>query len=132
MTSLHWLALTALVTALFSLPYVLGRIAAIGLKGAMANPTEALQAAEPAWARRGKAAHYNAVENLAVFATLVLVAQAEGVAESPIVVFASALYFFSRLAHFIVYTLGIPVLRTLSWAGGFAATLIVAWVIFAG
>jgi uncharacterized MAPEG superfamily protein len=132
MTALQWLAATALLTALLPLPYVLGRIAAVGLSGAMANPSPALEAAEPAWARRGKAAHYNAVENLVVFATLVLIAQAMGVAARPIVVYAAALYFFARLAHYAVYALGIPGLRTLTWAAGFIATLIVAWVIFAG
>jgi len=132
MTALQWLAATALLTALLTLPYVLGRIAAVGLTGAMANPTPELEAAEPAWARRGKAAHYNAVENLVVFATLVLIAQAMGVATRPIVVYAAALYFFARLAHYLVYALGIPGLRTLTWAAGFVATLMAAWAIFAG
>jgi uncharacterized MAPEG superfamily protein len=130
MTALHWLAATALLTALLALPYVLGRIASVGLMGAMANPSSELETAEPPWVRRGQAAHYNAVENLTAFATLVLVAQAMGIATNSIVVFASALYFFSRLAHYLVYSLGIPVLRTLSWAGGFVATLMVAWAIF--
>ena len=40
---------------------------------------------------------------------------------TPITGFACALYFWSRLAHVIVYTLGIPVLRTLAFAGRFAA-----------
>ena len=132
MTALQWLAATALLTALLPLPYVLGRIGAIGLKGAMANPTPELAAAEPDWARRGKAAHYNAVENLVVFATLVLVAQAMGVAAHPIVVLAAALYFFARLAHYVIYALGIPGLRTLTWTAGFVATLMVAWAIFVG
>jgi len=130
MTALHWLAATALLTALLPLTYVLGRTGAVGLKGAIANPTPKLAAEEPEWARRGKAAHYNAVENLVAFATLVLIAQALGIAARPIVVFAAALYFFARLAHFVVYTLGVPGLRTLTWATGFVATLIVAWAIF--
>ncbi|ARN83074.1 MAPEG family protein [Methylocystis bryophila] len=132
MTALQWLAATALLTALLTLPYVLGRIGAVGLMGAMANPTPELEAGEPSWVRRGKAAHYNAVENLVVFATLVLVAQASGVAGRPIVVYAAAIYFFARLAHYLVYALGIPGLRTLTWAAGFVATLMVAWAIFAG
>jgi uncharacterized MAPEG superfamily protein len=132
MTALQWLALTALMTGIMSLPYVTGRIGAIGVGGAMANPTEELVAKQPLWVRRGKAAHYNAVENLVVFATLVLIAQDMNIAARPNVVFASALYFFARLAHYIVYSLGIPGLRTAAWAGGFAATLIVAWAIFAG
>src|SRR5208283_5724762 len=112
MTALQWLAVTALLTALLPLPYVLGRIGAIGFKGAMANPTPELAAAEPLWVRRGKAAHYNAVENLVVFATLVLIAQHMNLAGNPTVTLAAAIYFFARLAHYIVYCLGIPGLRT--------------------
>ena len=129
MTALQWLALTALMTALMSLPYVLGRIAAIGLGGAMANPNAELEMKQPLWVRRGKAAHYNAVENFVAFAVLVLIAQQMSLG-SPLVTLAAALFFFARLAHYIVYSLGIPGLRTATWAVGFVATLIVAWVIF--
>ena len=37
---------------------------------------------------------------------------------------ASAIYFFSRLAHFLVYSAGIPVLRTLAFFGGWGATAV--------
>ena len=50
----------------------------------------------------------------------------------PAVTLAAALYFFARLAHYIVYCLGIPGLRTAAWGVGFAATLMVAWAIFRG
>jgi fatty acid desaturase len=59
------------------------------------------------------AAHTNAVENLIVFAPLVLAARALSIATA-VTAFACALYFWSRLAHVVVFTLGIPVLRTLS------------------
>jgi len=120
------------MTGIMALPYVVGRIGAIGLGGAMANPSEELAAKEPLWVRRGKAAHYNAVENLVVFATLVLIAQHMNLAGNPTVTLAAALYFFARLAHYIVYCLGIPGLRTAAWSVGFAATLMVAWAIFKG
>jgi uncharacterized MAPEG superfamily protein len=132
MTALQWLALTALMTGIMALPYVVGRIGAIGLGGALANPSEELEAKEPLWVRRGKAAHYNAVENLVVFATLVLVAQHMNLAGNPTVTLAAAIYFFARLVHYIVYCLGIPGLRTAAWGVGFAATLMVAWAIFKG
>ncbi len=132
MTALQWLVLTALMTGLMSLPYVTGRIGAIGVGGAMANPSPELEAGQPQWVKRGRVAHYNAVENLVVFAILVLIAQDMNLAARPSVVFASALYFFARLVHYVVYSLGVPGLRTLAWTGGFLATLIVAWVIFIG
>src|SRR5262249_61120817 len=64
------------------------------------------------------AAHVNAVENLIIFAPLVLTARALSITTA-VTGFACALYFWSRLVHVGVYTLGIPVLRTLSFAGGF-------------
>ena len=45
-------------------------------------------------------------------------------------VFAAALYFWSRLAHVVVYTLGIPVLRTLSFTAGFVAEVLLVLAIF--
>ena len=93
-----------------------------GLLGAMANPSAA---DKPQWRGRSSttAVHTNAVENSDFFAPLVLAAQALSIA-SPATAFACALYFWSRLAHVAVYTLGIPGLRTLSFAGGFVAQAI--------
>jgi uncharacterized MAPEG superfamily protein len=39
-------------------------------------------------------------------------------------------YFWARLAHVIIYTLGIPVLRTLSFTVGFLAQAVLALAIF--
>ncbi|MEO7547311.1 MAG: MAPEG family protein [Ramlibacter sp.] len=118
---LYWLALTLGLTALLSLPYVLNRIAVIGLMGAMANPAPG---AKPmaAWAARAQAAHANAVENLVMFAPAALAVVASGKANG-MTATACAVYFFARLVHYVVYTAGIPVARTLSWATGWAATL---------
>lgn len=130
MTSLEWLAATALMTALFWVPYVLERMLALGVIGTIkpVEPEDELKQA--LWARRAKRAHYNAVENLVVFATLVLVAQAMGRANLPEVLMAAQLYFWARLLHFPAMTIGLPVVRTLSYLGGFAAQIIVAVEIF--
>ena len=73
--------------------------------------------------------HANAVENLVIFAPLVLIAQALTIS-SPITIFACALYFWSRAAHLVVYTLGIAGLRTLAFTGGFIAQAILALALF--
>ena len=75
------------------------------------------------------AAHVNAVENLVIFASLVLTARALSITTT-VTAFACALYFWSRLVHVVVYTLGIPVLRTLSFAGGFVAQVVLVLAIF--
>jgi uncharacterized MAPEG superfamily protein len=125
---LFWLVLTVAMTGLMWLPYILDRIMVRGLMGAMANPSPSDKAQSP-WARRLMAAHTNAVENLIVFAPLVLTTRALGIATA-VTAFACALYFWSRLAHVVVYTLGIPVLRTLSFTGGFVTQALLVLAIF--
>ena len=121
---LYWLVLTALMTSLFWMPYILNRIALRGLMGGMANPSPN-DKPQADWANRAQAAHKNAVENLVIFAPLVLATHALGVGTS-LTATMCMVYFVARLAHFIVYTAGIPVARTLTFAAGFAAQLILA------
>lgn len=118
---LYWLTLTALMTALFWIPYVLNRISVRGLKKAMANPSPDDEPHSP-WAARALAAHSNAVENLVVFAALVLVANAAGVSNA-ITQDAVVVYFVARLGHFLVYLLGIPGMRTLTFAVSWASIM---------
>jgi uncharacterized MAPEG superfamily protein len=125
---LFWLMLTVAMTGLFWVPYILDRIMVRGLMGAMANPSPKDRPQSP-WAHRLMAAHINAVENLVIFAPLVLTARALGIATG-VTAFACALYFWSRLAHVVIYTLGIPVLRTLSFAAGFVAEVLLVVAIF--
>jgi uncharacterized MAPEG superfamily protein len=124
---LYWLVLTVAMTGLLWAPYILDRCAVRGLMGAMADPSPG-DKPQSAWAQRMMAAHANAVENLVVFAPLVLVTQALNV-HSAATAFACALYFWCRLAHVAVYTAGIPVLRTLAFAGGWIAQVILVLTI---
>jgi uncharacterized MAPEG superfamily protein len=73
-------------------------------------------------------AHANAIENLAVFATLVLVANAMGITGG-VVATASMVYFWARLVHVLAYTFAIPWVRTLAFTVGFLAQVAVAWQI---
>jgi len=95
-----------------------------GLMGALGNagPDSARHAE---WAERAMAAHRNAVENLVIFAPLVLVANIAGVS-STLTAGAAAVYFFARLAHFVIQTAGIPVLRTLVFTAGWICQMIFA------
>lgn len=132
MTTLQWLAATALMTALFWVPYILERMVSLGIVGAL-RPVDPEQILKQAlWAQRARRAHYNGVENLVVFATLVLVAQAIGLANDAQVLLAAQVYFWARLVHFPALTFGIAGVRTLAFLAGFAAQIIVALKIFAG
>ena len=124
----YWLVLTVAMTGLMWVPYILDRFATRGLMGTFANPSPELPP-QSDWAVRLKAAHYNAVENLAVFAPLVLVLNVVGVSTGATVA-ACAVYFWARLVHVVVYTLGIPVVRTLAFLVGWAAQVALFLAIF--
>jgi uncharacterized MAPEG superfamily protein len=119
---LYWLALTLGAAALFSLPYVLNRVFVRGIFGTIANPSPT-EKPQPAWAQRAQRAHANATENLAVFAPAVLAVHAIGRFDA-MTAAACMVYFYARLVHYVVYTLGIPGARTLAWFGGWGATLV--------
>jgi uncharacterized MAPEG superfamily protein len=125
---LLWLTLTVILTGLMWVPYILDRIIVRGLMGAMANPARNDRPQSP-WAQRLYFAHTNAVENLIIFAPLVLILDAQGYSTEGTVI-ACAVYFWARLAHVIVYTMGVPVLRTLAFAVGFAAQASLALAVF--
>jgi uncharacterized MAPEG superfamily protein len=127
---LLWLTWTTILTGVLWIPYILDRITVRGLAGAMANPTPKDEP-QSIWAQRLMNAHRNAVENLVVFATLVLTLRALNISTGATVA-ACAVFFYARLAHAVVYTLGIPVLRTLAFAVGFAAQAVLAIAILRG
>ena len=123
---LWYLALTALMTCLLWLPYVVNRSAVLGLREVMGYPNDPKPMAP--WAERGKKAHYNAVENLAVFAALVLAGSQANKLDSATAM-SAMVYFWARLVHYVVYVAGIPYLRTLSFTVGWLACLCIAWQI---
>mgnify|MGYP003666605313 CR=1 FL=1 len=123
---LMYLTWVATLTAVLWIPYILNTIMVRGLGGAVGYPDNPQPLA--AWATRMKAAHYNAVENLVVFAALVLVANAAGISNETTVL-ACTVYFWARVAHYLIYGFGIPWLRTLSFAVGFLCQIALAWQI---
>jgi uncharacterized MAPEG superfamily protein len=125
---LMWLTLTVILTGLMWVPYTLDRVKVRGLMGSMANPSRN-DKAQSAWAMRLYFAHTNAVENLMIFAPLVLILDSLGHATESTAI-ACAVYFWARLAHAIVYTLGIKIIRTLAFSVAFAAQVALVLAIF--
>ncbi|HEX7928996.1 MAG TPA: MAPEG family protein [bacterium] len=121
---MKWLAYTITFTALLWAPYVLNRLAVRGLTGVFANPLATDTPLSP-WAQRAKQAHANAVENLVLFAPAILAVHVLNLGNGLTNV-AGGLYFFARVAHFAVYTAGIPVARTLIWTAGWVGIMILA------
>jgi len=125
---LFWLALTVILTGLLWVPYIINRSQVRGLTGAMANPSRNDKPHAP-WATRLMFAHDNAVENLVIFAPLVLILNAADYS-TQWTALACAVFFWSRVVHVIVYTLGLPVFRTLAFTVGFLAQAVLALAIF--
>ena len=120
-TELYWLTLTALMTALFWVPYVLNRMVVGGLGQTLAGASPE-SGSHSLWAQRSIKAHYNAVENLAIFAPIVLIAHVLSISTATTKA-AVVVYFFARLLHFVVYSAGIPAARTLSFTVGWLAQI---------
>ena len=125
---LFWLTLTAAMTGLFWIPYILDRAQVRGLMGALDNP-KPTDLPQSEWAQRQMRAHENAVENLAIFVALVLTAHVLGISNG-VTRGACMVYFWARLAHYVVYTMGIPVARTLAFTVGFLAQAALVLAIF--
>lgn len=114
---LYWLTVTAAMTSLFWLPYIFNRMYERGILKALWDPQGDTRA-DAAWADRMMRAHKNAIENLCVFAPLVLAVTLTG-AGTALTAGAAMIYFFARLGHFVVFALGLPVIRVLCFVTGF-------------
>jgi uncharacterized MAPEG superfamily protein len=81
-TELFYLALVTVLTGLLWIPYIIDRAMVRGLMDAVGYPENPKP--QSPWAQRLQKAHYNAVENLVVFAALVLAAHAAGISGNAI------------------------------------------------
>ena len=121
---LYWLVLTTVMSGLFWIPYILQRILENGALPALLDP-QGLTHMHAAWAQRMMRAHQNAVENLAIFAPLVLVLHVTG-ANTALTATACMVYLVARAAHFVIYTFAIPLFRTVVFLVGFGAQVVLA------
>src|ERR1700704_994210 len=118
-TDLKYLALTAILTASLWIPYVVAQVSTNGpLKPQ--NYLDPTQRPLPLWGKRADRAYINAVETFAPFAALVIVAHLAGKSNAMTAFWAMS-YFWLRLAHAVVYLLGIPYVRTLVFTLGFVS-----------
>jgi len=123
-TELFWLTLTLLMTAIFWVPYILNRMLEQGILSALWDPLGVTDTKKD-WARRMMQAHVNAVENLVIFAPLVIMIQLTGLNSSSTAT-ACMVYFFARLGHYLVFTFAVPVLRIVTFLAGFGVQVVLA------
>ncbi|MAI61058.1 MAG: hypothetical protein CBB87_01050 [Micavibrio sp. TMED27] len=118
-TAIYYLALSGVLTILLWTPYILGRLFLWGLPAFLSNypnnnyPAE--QPEPPVWMQRAQRAHLNMVETMPAFIAVVIAAvfilQGNVEAGATVGMWAQ-IFFLARLAHPIVFILGIPYLRT--------------------
>ena len=125
-TELYYLTTAAILTAFLWVPYILNVIAKNSVSDAVGYGDLEMSP----WAARLKKAHYNAVENLAPFAAVILVAHAMSVSGEATAM-SAAVFFWSRVVHAVAYTFAIPWVRTLAFIAAWAAIMCIAWQILA-
>jgi len=122
-SEIFWLTLTVVMTALLWIPQILNSLLKSGPKIAFLYPDTAAQQYSD-WAQRSKAAHNNAVQNLVIFAPLIMLLILLDL-ENDLTAFAAKFYFVSRILHYILHVLAIPLLRTVAFLIGFACQLVI-------
>ncbi len=104
------------LTAVLWMPYIMNSMVVRGFNETLGYPENPKPLSR--WAKNMKAAHSNAVENLVVFAVLVLVLHEAGISNSTTVM-ATEIYLWIRLLHVFAYTFSISRFRTLAFLVGF-------------
>ncbi|MES1197154.1 MAG: MAPEG family protein [Pseudomonadota bacterium] len=94
----------------------------------MAGPRDAMPA-DTTFQARTRRTVANHIENLAVFAPLVLIAAIAQVSNEWTVL-GARLFFYSRVAHAILYLAGVPWLRALAWFIGVIGTVMIFLALF--
>ena len=110
---LVWSTALALLQMLIALLAAIAQVGVLPLVGNRDN----LPGFE-GWAGRAQRAHRNMLENLIIFAALVLGAQAAGKTNAATALGAQ-LFFWGRFAYAPAYVIGIPWLRTGLWGVSF-------------
>lgn len=126
-TELTYLALVSLFTALAWTPYILNSFLVRGVTATVGYP-ENPPPLSP-WAQRAREAHANASANLPVFAAAILLVHVAGVSNQ-VTATAAMVYFWARLVHFVVFTLKISWLRTISFLVAFACQVAILIQLF--
>jgi uncharacterized MAPEG superfamily protein len=124
---LMWLAWAVALTFAQMLIAVSGATLQVGLPK-LAGNREGLP--PPAgWAGRAQRAHRNMLENLVLFAALVLIAVVSDKTNATTVLGAQ-LFFWARFAYALIYVAGIPWLRTLAWLASVVGLALIFFQLF--
>lgn len=123
---IRMLAYSATLCVLLAVPYTIGLILERGLPTVAGNREDFADGA--GWIGRSQRAHRNLVENLVPFTALLLAVVVTNKLD-PTTALAARLFFYARLGHAVVYLIGIPWLRTLAFALGVVAMVMLLAVL---
>jgi uncharacterized MAPEG superfamily protein len=123
-TELQYLVAAAILTLLIRVPWMVNKVTVRGLEKVSGYPLSSEPLSQ--WAHRVWVAHQDAVQNLVVFAVLVVALDAAGETNAW-TRSAAIIYFWARVLHFLVYAFGIPRVKTVAFLAAFAAQLVLAW-----
>ena len=110
LTLLAWAALLTLVQAVVAVQGALMQVGLPMLAGNRENMPEI-----KGWGGRAARAHRNMLENLVLFAALVLIAVVAGKTNNTTLLGAQ-IFIWARVAYAVVYIAGLPWIRTATWA----------------
>ena len=110
LTLLVWATLLTVVQAVVA---VQGAMMQVGLP-ALAGNREGMPEIK-GWGGRAARAHRNMIENMVLFAALVLAAVAAG-KTNDMTLLGAQVFLYARVAYALVYLIGLPWLRTGVWA----------------
>jgi uncharacterized MAPEG superfamily protein len=118
------------MTSLFWIPYIINRMLELGILTALWDRFGVTDT-NKGWAQRMMQAHTNAIENLILFAPLVILVHITAT-NSAATATACMIYFFARLTHFIVFTFAVPLLRVVTFLIGVGVQLFLAVTLLNG
>ena len=124
------LTMLALSVARLFVLVIIQSLAGVQAQGlfVMAGPRDDLPASKP-WQARTLRCVDNHREGLIMFAPLVLIAADLGVSNT-LTVWGAQLFFYSRVAHAVVYLAGLPLIRPVFWTIGLIGTAMIFAALF--
>jgi uncharacterized MAPEG superfamily protein len=119
---LYYLVWSAALTLVLAVIAVSGATLQVGLP-TLAGNREGLPEMT-GWAGRAQRAHRNMLESLVLFAILVLAAKLANVSNA-MTLLGAQLFFWGRVAHGLIYLVGIPWARTAAWGVSVVGLLLI-------
>ncbi len=126
-TELTMLALSAGLTFVLAFPPVVALMMTKGLVFAAGNRDEPYTL--PVWGERAGRAYRNMLENFPVFLALVLVVELGG-ATNETTALGATLFLWARVAHAVIYIVGIRYLRTAAFGVSIVGLAMIAMQMF--